>query len=217
VTRVPVIVGTGLQLPPAPGIPGGRPASPLDEPPLPSEEPPSLPPPLLPDELAPPDEGLLPEDEELPLEVEAALDELLPDAAPLLEGDPLPEEPVPELDPLPDVEPPPDDELLEGEPVPEEPHAAPSTRPVAARSGAASSALTLLRSRVPVWLAPSWGLCAQDSADILGCAARCGVRAAGSRLAVQPAAFVVSRTFGMKYTVSACQPDRTRGSSAIGH
>jgi hypothetical protein len=45
VTRVPVIVGTGLQLPPAPGIPGGRPASPLDTVPASDELPPEeLPP-----------------------------------------------------------------------------------------------------------------------------------------------------------------------------
>jgi hypothetical protein len=131
VTRVPVIVGTGLQLPPAPGIPAGRPASPL--------------------ELVPPDEELLPEDEELAPELEVVPDELLPEDPLLLESDPLPEEPIPELDPLPDVEPPPDDELLEGEPlpVPEEPHAAPRTRPMAARSGAESIALKLMQLRVP--------------------------------------------------------------------
>ncbi len=98
VTRLPVIVGTGLQLPPAPGIPGGRevelpspdiePSSP--EPPSSPEEP--LLDPLLPDELDPPDEPELePDDDPEPLpeeDVALPLDpELLPD-----------DEPLPELD-----------------------------------------------------------------------------------------------------------------------
>jgi hypothetical protein len=86
VTRVPVIVGTGLQLPPAPAIPGGRDASPPDtepasEPLLRPEEPPSSPPPLLlPDEPAL-DEELLPEDDELLEELELE-DELEPPGLP---------------------------------------------------------------------------------------------------------------------------------------
>ncbi len=128
VTRVPVIVGTGLQLPPAPGIPDGREASP-------PETEPSSPPPSDP---LPPDELVLPEPLEPP-------DEPEPDVEPRPEEDvnPLPdEEPAfaPELAPDEDaapeleVDPPPDDDELGPDPPSEEPHAAPSTTPMARTS-----------------------------------------------------------------------------------
>jgi hypothetical protein len=127
-TRLPVIVGTGLQLPPAPGIPEGREASPPDT--VPSVEPPSSPEepllePLLPDEpeldveLVPDDDveplPELPEDEvELPLEPV-----LLPDVDPLPELD---------VEPLPDPD---DEEFPNGfpDPLSEDPHAAPTATP----------------------------------------------------------------------------------------
>ena len=59
VTRAPVIVGTGLQLPPAPGIPGGMPASSADD--EPEDEPPDDEPEDEPSDDEPEDE--LPDDE----------------------------------------------------------------------------------------------------------------------------------------------------------
>jgi hypothetical protein len=138
-TRFPVIVGTGLQLPPAPGIPGGREASPVgtvpsDEPPSSPEEPP--PDPLLPDELVPPDEPeldveLVPDEDVEPLpEVELPLEpELLPDV---------------DLPPELDVEPLPDEEEVPGrdpDPLSEEAHAAPSATPALTAMAVESRAL----------------------------------------------------------------------------
>jgi hypothetical protein len=159
VTRLPVIVGTGLQLPPAPGIPGGMPASSVDtepasDPVLASEEPPFSPPlSVLPDELVMPDapEGEpLPEDTEPLPEPEVSLpDEPLPEAAVLFPlEDKLPLVELPVLKPLPDRE------LLADEvfpelPVFEEPQAAPRTTPMAATSGAEVSVLRSMPMRIP--------------------------------------------------------------------
>jgi hypothetical protein len=75
VTRLPVVVGTGLQLPPGPGIPPSE-----TEPSSPPEGPLSGPP--LPDEVLPPEELAPPEEPELDVE-------------------PVPEE---DVDPVPDEE-----------------------------------------------------------------------------------------------------------------